>query len=158
MKIFSNHISESTLVKNILQHIETKKNFKLRDSYTYVFNNTHIVKIPFTPQTVKSLQQEIKISKILQKHQLPAQTVAWQQINLSSTPSLNIPFCAVSQRIEGYHPSSLEDPLLQSDLGRFFAKLHKISASEFQDVSTYMDTLFQHTIRTWEQLNKHKGI
>ncbi|MBO7257851.1 MAG: aminoglycoside phosphotransferase family protein [Alphaproteobacteria bacterium] len=132
-------------------------------SSTCIINDKYVVKMPFDGGALRNIKQEIKISKVLKRYKLPFQTPRWRRVALKETwwtPSFikRQLFCSVTPVISGKHPVSLNSVSLLSDLGHFFAKLHKIPAEKFAGVRTYMDVDFYYMIESWCKQDRLKGV
>ncbi|MBQ9739085.1 MAG: aminoglycoside phosphotransferase family protein [Alphaproteobacteria bacterium] len=162
MKNIFDCISEKELSNLIGESVKTQVVSENGNSYTCVINDVHIIKVPFNKKTAISLRREINLANILQKCVLPAQTPAWRYVDLSHTSqeplSKYAAFCAVAPMITGCSPATVNTPELMTDLGRFLAVLHKVPATTFHGVQTYIDIHFNHMIKTWEKQERHKTV
>ena len=162
MKNIFDCISEKELSNLVGESVKTQVVSENGNSYTCVINDVHIIKVPFNKKTAISLRREINLANILQRCVLPAQTPAWRYVDLSYTSqdplSKYAAFCAVAPIIKGCSPATVNTPELMTDLGRFLAVLHKVPATTFHGVQTYIDIHFNHMIKTWEKQGRHKNV
>ena len=163
------HLSNEELSKIVGETVSQTQMCEKRNdrgylvSSTCIVNNKYVVKIPFGEKVLRDIKQEIKISKVLKKYKLPFQTPQWHRVALKETwwtPSFikRQLFCSVAPVILGKHPVSLNNVSLLSDLGHFFAKLHKIPAEKFTGVRTYMDVDFYYMISSWYKQGRLNGV
>ena len=162
MKNIFDSLSKKELSNLVGEAVQTYAVSENGNSYTCFVNRSYIIKVPFNKKTAISLRQEINLANILQKCVLPAQTPAWRYVDLSHTSQDPFPkyaaFCAVAPIIKGCSPATVNTPELMTDLGRFLAVLHKVPATTFHGVQTYIDIHFNHMIKTWEKQGRHKNV
>lgn len=162
MKNIFKYISQKELENIVGESVKTKDILTNVNSHTCIVNNKHIVKVPTNRRGAQSLCQEIHISKVLHEYSVPVHTPEWRYVDLKQVNEISWlkgrAFCAVAPMINGEHPITIDSSKLMGDLGRFFAILHKIPATSFGGVSTYMDVEFKYMVDTWEGQKRHKGI
>lgn len=142
-------------IKKILPFITKKPLKKLslcpsNSALVCCINNDFILKVPLTDDCRKNVEKEIKISHILNQHDLSVKTPDWQQIDLPTDlapDTYNSPICAISPVLPGTSPTHIDTPELARDLGLFLSHLHNIPISTFEPLQSSVENMFNLELR-----------